>query len=186
LEGDSWEQIPSETYGRGYLEIYAEHLGLELDSIMKQYGRERELYARHCQDAKVEFAPPTRLFTSKFYLTPRFFVYTSVLVLLLLGGGVAGYQLNRFSSAPFLELVTPVHAGSENAGELVVTTDSVNVSGRTAMGASVLVNGKTVPVAEDGTFQGTVSVQKGNNPIMVEAMNGNGKKSSEIVNIVVK
>src|SRR5207302_1589682 len=57
LESDSWEQIPSEVYGRGYLERYALYLQLPVEEIKRQYERERSTYSRHCQDAQVELAP---------------------------------------------------------------------------------------------------------------------------------
>jgi len=187
LESDSWEQIPGEAYGRGYLEAYAQFLGLSGDGIMKQYGRERELYARHCQGAGLELAPQNRVTIPRFLLTPRFFVYGSVGLFLLLGGGLAANQLREFSSAPFLELAAPsAHAESGSSTQLVVAADSINLSGRTAMGASVKINGKDVPVSEQGNFQGSVSLQKGSNAILVEAENTNGKKSSEIVNVVAQ
>lgn len=185
LESDSWEQIPSEVYGRGYLETYAHYLQLPVDAVMKQYSRERELYARHCQDGKVELAPKAKLVLPRFLLTPRFFAILSICVMVSGGTGVLAYQIKKFSAAPYLELVTPAKAMASDS-ELIVTTNSVSIAGRTAIGASVQVNGQTVEVGEDGSFEGVVPVQKGSNAIMVEAVNEKGKKSSELLNVVVK
>jgi transcriptional regulator with XRE-family HTH domain len=186
LESDSWEQIPSEVYGRGYLETYTQYLQLPTEAIMKQYGRERELYARRCHDSRVELAPKAGLVIPRFMLTPRFFAIASVACLMMIGGGAVGYQIKKFSSAPFLELITPAQAKSPDTGELLVSADSVNISGRTAIGAAVQVNGRIVPVDGEGQFKEQVPVQKGANAILVEAVDGKGKKTSEVVNVVAK
>lgn len=186
LESDSWEQIPSEVYGRGYLETYAQFLQLPVDGVMKQYSRERELYARHCQDGNVELAPKSRLSISRFILTPRFFVILFTCMVGVGGSGLVIYQIKRFASAPFLELATPAKAEAADGELVLVSVNSVNVAGRTAIGASVKVNGKPVMVGDDGGFNDAVPVQKGTNSILIEAVNDKGKSTSEVMSIVVK
>jgi cytoskeletal protein RodZ len=186
LESDSWEQIPSEAYGRGYLESYAEHLQLASEPIMRQYARERELYARRCQDQPVELAPKSHLVIPRFLLTPRFFTVAGVALLLAFGVGMIGYQIRRFTAAPFLELATPVQAKTSGSNDLVVSTSSVNIAGRTAIGASVEVNGHAVSVDDEGGFKDSVTVQKGVNAILVEATDGKGKVTSEVLNVTAQ
>lgn len=185
LESDSWEQIPSEVYGRGYLERYLQFLQLPVEEVMKQYDRERSMYARHCQDAQTELSPRVKFSLPRFLLTPRLFAYLVVLAGLVGFGGVITVQVKKFASAPFLELVSPVKAAS-GATELVVSADSVTVTGRTAIGATVQVNGQIVQVNEDGSFNSKVDVHKGFNSIVIKAISGKGKETTETLGVTVK
>ena len=187
LESDSWEQIPSEVYGRGYLERYLQFLQLPGDTVIKQYDRERALYARNCQDAQVELAPKAQLQIPRFLLTPRFFVLSFVIVGLIGFGGLLTSQIQRFSAAPFLELASPVQAKNEApASELVVSVNTLTVSGRTAVGANVDVNGQVAEVNDDGTFTGTVALQPGVNAVVVKAVNPKGKETVQTLSVMVK
>ncbi|MEI6477392.1 MAG: helix-turn-helix domain-containing protein [bacterium] len=186
LEGDSWDQIPSEAYGRGYLESYAGYLQLAVEPIMRQYARERELYARKCQDGPVELTPMSHLSLPKFFLTPRFFTIGAAVLVLMIGVGMVGYQIRKFTALPFLEVATPAQAKGQEGSDLVVSTDSINITGRTVMGAAVEVNGRAATVDDGGGFRSTVALQKGSNSILVEATDGSGKKSSQVLNVVAQ
>ena len=186
LESDSWEQIPSEVYGRGYLDTYLQFLQLpDREIVMSQFDRERSMYARHCQDLHVELSPKSRLHIPRFLLTPRFFVVTvAVMVLLLVGGGV-GYQMMKFIAAPSLRVFTPVQAQESGGSELVVNARSVTIAGQTTAGSLIEVNGKPIVVEDDGAFTQVVTLQPGVNAIVVEADNGK-KKTTEVLTVVVK
>jgi cytoskeletal protein RodZ len=186
LESDSWEQIPSEVYGRGYLERYLQFLQMPVDEYMARYDRERSSYARHCQDAKVELSPPIRYTVPRFLLTTRFFVMLLIGLVFLGSMGVLGMQIAKFSAAPSLKLITPAQAKSLSDGELVVQTNSVNISGRTDIGATVQIDDQSVEVDNNGNFAGVVNVQKGSNAVIIRATNTKGKVTSETLNIVVQ
>jgi cytoskeletal protein RodZ len=175
LESDSWEQIPSEVYGRGFLERYSEYLGLSVPEIMAQYDRERHAYARSCREPHVEFSPKNTVRMPRFFLTPRV-TLAGIVTLCLLGFvGVIGYQLVRFSQAPFLDLATPVQAAG--------ATPNVKVAGKTTVNAVVTVDGRQASVGQDGSFVQSVPVEKGMNVVTVEASNGK-KATSETLSVV--
>lgn len=184
LESDSWDQIPSEVYGRGYLEAYAEFLRLPVEQLMEQYERSRAMYRRQC--APVDLSPVKRAKEPRFVVTPRILFATFAVVIAVGLAGVVGYQVRRFTSAPFLELVTPAQARSVGVSQLEVFADSFTVTGRTSVGATVSVNGKVVPVLPDGSFVQSVAVQRGVNSIIVEAVNPAGNKSSETLTVTVR
>jgi cytoskeletal protein RodZ len=37
MEGDRWEELPAPAYARGFLDIYARHLGLDREALLDQY-----------------------------------------------------------------------------------------------------------------------------------------------------
>lgn len=184
LESDSWDQIPSKVYGRGYLEAYAEYLKLPVEQMMKQYDSARAMYSRHTPEL-VELAPATQQPRLKFLLTPRFFVVSMTIVLALAFAGVVGFQLHRFTAAPFLELDT-AEAKEVGSSQLEVYTDSFTVRGRTIVGASVTINGQPVPVSGDGSFQYEIPMQRGVNAVVVKAEKTPGIETGRTLTVTVK
>lgn len=186
LESDSWDQIPSEVYGRGYLETYCEYLHLPTEQMLKQYDKSRAAYNRHTAALPVELAPASRVSFSKFLLTPKLLIMVSAAVVGLGFAAMVGYQINAFASAPVLELAAPASAQETGIAQLEVGATSFTLNGRTSQGATVQVNGQPVAVLQDGTFSSTVQVQRGVNAVVVEALSTNGKKSSETLAVTVK
>jgi len=185
LESDSWEQIPSEVYGRGYLERYSTFLQMDSE-IMKQYDRERPMYARHCQEQSVSLTPEPKVHIPRLMLTPKLIMAVFLVVAMGGFGAVVYRQISRFSSAPSLELFPVAQAATVADGtELVVTTTSVTISGRTAVGASVEINGQPATVDDNGGFTGTTAVQKGVNAVVITATNGS-KQTTETLSVVAK
>jgi cytoskeletal protein RodZ len=186
LESDSWDQIPSEVYGRGYLEAYADYLQLPVDEMMKQYHLSRATYWRKNGKEVVDLAPVSRMKTNRFVVTPKLFTATFVVCAVLIFIGVIGYQITRFTAAPFLELATPAQAREVGTSQLELFTETFNGNGRTTVGATVTVNGQPVAVMQDGAFTYQVPVQKGVNAIVVAATNLAGNTTTETLTVTVK
>ena len=188
LESDSWEHIPSEVYGRGYLETYALFLKLPVDEIMNDYDKMRTLYARLCQQGVPEFAPRASLKLPRFVLTPRFIVGTGVALALLLFAGFIGTEVAGYVGAPNLHIISPVEAAGVDSSspQLVVNTNTVTVQGTTSPDAILKVDNEVVAVKNDGSFSTAVAVEKGLNTIKVEAVGKTGKPSTELLEVYVK
>lgn len=185
LECDSWDQIPSAVYGRGYLERYAQFLTLPVLDIMAQYDRERQLYDRHCQDVKTSFAPEGTTDLRQPLVTMHSFLIGFCACLVIGTVGAASYQVQRFTRAPYLQLVTPAQAKTQDS-MLVVQATSIEISGHTVSDAAVTVNGASTPVNPDGSFSRRISLDKGVNAVVVEATNTKGKSTSEILSLVAR
>lgn len=185
LESDSWDQIPSEVYGRGYLEAYCDFLHLPTDQMLKQYDRSRAAYNRHTADQPIELAPATRVSFSRFLITPRLLMVVAATVIGLGFAAMVGYQINTFASAPMLEIAS-AQAAETGVTQLEVGTTSFTLSGRTSRGATVEVNGQPVAVLQDGSFTSVVQVQRGVNAIQVRALSTNGKENIQTLAVTVK
>lgn len=183
LESDRWDSIPSEVYGRGYLERYAKALGLPVVTIMDQYDREKSKYAFRCQDAVVEFTPRLHHFSNA-VLTPRLIGGLAAIVTVLGFGTAAGAQLMKFGQAPFLHVSTPLNTVVSSEHMLVATADHLQIEGKTLAGAVVSVNGAPTTLAGDGAFHQNVLLRKGVNAITVQATDSHGKTSSETLSVV--
>jgi uncharacterized repeat protein (TIGR01451 family) len=90
-------------------------------------------------------------------------------IMLPYGDSVSGYQINS-------------HGSGQPAGEQknLVTYD---LKGKTEAGNSVEIDGTTVPVNPDGTFQAALPLKRGNNPFGLLVRNPAGV--SRIVNLLV-
>lgn len=185
LESDSWEQIPSEVYGRGYLERYVQFLHMEDDIIMRQYDRERATYARTCQEPHVELAPKNRLTIPRFLLTPRFFVIGTVSLFTLALLGFIGTQVMNYARHPFLALVPPAHAAASESGAFMVNADSVTLTGQTAPNAQLTINNLLVTVNGSGKFSVNERLQKGVNNFVFVSTFANGKTTEQTQQIML-
>ena len=185
LECDSWDQIPSAVYGRGFLERYAEFLQVPGEKIMAQYDRERQLYGRHHLDAAQTFAPAGTLTINRPPITARSLLIVFSACLILGVAGSVAYQVYRFTGAPYLQLATPAEAKAQD-NMLVVQVNSIEISGRTANDSLLTVNGNPTAVSGDGTFKAPVVLDKGVNAVTVQSTNPKGKSTSEILSFVLK
>lgn len=69
------------------------------------------------------------------------------------------------------------------ADEAIVSTNSLSVSGVTAPGAVVSVNGKLANVNQTGAFQYTLALVEGPNVIEIVASDANGSEMSSILSV---
>ncbi len=186
LESDSWEQIPSEVYGRGYLETYALFLKIPVAEIMSDYDKMRGMYARRCQQGVPEFAPKPSLKLSKFVITPRLLMVGALSIAILVGGVAAYNKIASFSSAPYLRVPMAEAKGVDGSPQIVINTNTVTVKGNTAVDAILHINGREVPVQSDGSFSADVPVQKGSNTIEIKALGRSGKESTQLLQVYVQ
>ncbi|MEX2430913.1 MAG: hypothetical protein WD645_03220 [Dehalococcoidia bacterium] len=77
----------------------------------------------------------------------------------------------------FLDVIAP-------ADESVVSTPDVTVQGQTSVDAVVTVNGETVEIETDGTFQQTVTLLEGPNAIEVIASDFDGNEDTAMISII--
>lgn len=181
LESDSWDQIPSEVYGRGYLERYATFLGINAQEVMAEYERARHRYARTCKEQEVAFAPAGNVRLPRLVLTARSVGVGAILLVTGLGMSFVGKQLAAYAAAPPLRLAGALEGTysevNARAGEFVV-------SGVVPNGTTVRVNGEPAPVLS-GSFSRGLVVQPGVNAVVVEATSPGGKTTTEIRSVVV-
>jgi len=76
------------------------------------------------------------------------------------------------SSPFFLEIISPVD-------DLTVTVARVKVQGKTVPGADVFVNENQVETDKNGNFSIDISLQEGENPILISAGNETGEAEIE-------
>lgn len=173
LEAGDYEKLPNDIYSRGFVQHYANHLGLDGVAMAAEYARERGGVAPGETKGPKLDRPKRLVFTGR---------VIAVLVGLAIIGTLATYLLWQFSAlagAPRLSLVSPDN-------DMVVNGSAIDVGGETMPGADVSVNDTPVLVDTDGNFSDKVALQDGVNVIRVVSKSKLGKSTVLIRNVLAR
>ena len=170
IEADDYLTLPHDIYSRGFVQSYADYLGLDGKAIVKTYTAERG-------QQELQLRRASRLVRPRFVLTPR--------LLTVVGGSIAalaiaGYLIVQFSAltaAPHLDVANPPH-------DQVLYGSLITVSGNVDQGANVFVNSSPILVDGNGNFTDAIALQDGVNSINVSATNALGKTTTVTRNIL--
>ena len=173
LESGEYKSLPNDIYSRGFVQHYANHLGLDGAFVAAQYVGERG--GVDTADTKA----PQLARTSRFVFTGRLLTVAGFLTVAAL---VLGYLLAQFSALaapPSLSITSP------NADQ-VLAGAVISVAGHTTPGADVSVNDSPVLTDSDGNFSEQVALQEGINPIRILAKSKLGKTTIATRNVLAK
>lgn len=162
LEHDQPQTFSATVYALGALRAYAKWLGLEerpleraVASALREKSRPRPLklatFARWHE----------RVLSGSTVLT------MSIALGVLVVGGYVVWQVNSFWRLPHLTLSSPA--------QNVVEGDAVTVSGMSERDARVQINGETIMLREDNSFEHTVPIEPGITIVRVEAHGPSGR-----------
>jgi cytoskeletal protein RodZ len=178
LEDGDYSVFSDKIHAKGFLKVYAEFLELNVDEILGLWRREYETYfdkkiKENRRFAVAEFNPP------KLLITPGL-VLSVVFGILLLGFfGYLFYQYRNYSGAPRLEIFSP-------AGSVAVTSDLLDVTGKTDPDSVLLINNQRVILGPDGNFATTIRLKPGLNTLSFLAVNKLGRETEEIRTIIYR
>ena len=170
IEADSFGELPSPSYAKGFVRNYAEYLGLPTDSVMAFFRRQMTDVGKASLLPKGVSDP---LNAPMLHLTPGRFIGILVGVLLLLFVGYLGNQYFRISLPPQLVVTAPVN-------NQILTDSRVVVEGKTEPDATVTINGVSAIVRDDGRFYDRVALETGVNTITITAVSRFGKETKII------
>jgi cytoskeletal protein RodZ len=173
IEDNNFSLIQESTTVKGFIRNYALSLGLSAENVLAVFRRD---FRENDKGQVIPRGMVESLGEKTFYWTPKmtFVFFVSVLVL-----GFAYFFVRQyvgFSSAPELEIFSPV--------EGQVINEKVEVNGKTHPEASVKIDGTLISISEDGTFKEEIILPRGENFLTIEAANRQGKKRT--VNIKIK
>jgi cytoskeleton protein RodZ len=173
LESGDYSSLPNDVYSRGFVQHYANHLGLNGVEIAAAYAEERGGVAAG-ETTRPQLIRPKRL------------VFTGTVLAILAGllavTVVLGYLLWQFSAlagAPRLEIRSP-------EADQAITGGVIEVSGATTPGADVKVNESPVLTDVDGNFSERVALQDGVNAIRITSRSKLGKETAVTRNVLAK
>lgn len=175
LEDGNFSALPAEAYNIGFVRTYAEYLRLDPHKIVGMYREERS--AHHFTPAvNTVGLAPRRTRDWQFLITPKII---GVAATILVFGAMASYifvQFNKFSQPPEITLA--------GAKEFTSDKDTVNLAGATVAGSIVSMNGETISVNTDGSFNQPVQLAPGVNEFRIVARNRAQKESQVAVKVL--
>ncbi len=179
LEDDDYGVFSGKIHAKGFLRIYAEFLGLNVDQILAFWRREYEAVfddkERELDEKlKARAAPP-----SKLIVTPSLVVGVLGALLITVFFGYLFYQYRTYSGAPKLEIYSPQNS-------IVVTDDILDITGKTDRDSVLLINNQRVILNMDGTFVTSIKLNEGLSTISIKSVNKLGKESQQIRTIIFR
>jgi cytoskeletal protein RodZ len=173
LESGDYKSLPNDIYSRGFVQHYANHLGLDGAFIAAQYIAERGGIAE-ADTKRPQLERPRRLvFTGKVLAIAGIFIGVVAVIWYLL------WQFSALASPPSLTVSSP-------GGDQVLAGAYIDVAGRTTPGSDVSVNDSPVLTDTDGNYSEKVALQDGVNAIRVVAKSKLGKTTLVTRNVLAK
>ncbi len=171
LEAGNYDKLPNDIYSRGFVQNYANHLGLDGAALATDYVAERGGIERGETHSPQLDRPAKLVFTGKIL---------AVLGLVVIVVSVIGYllwQMSALAGAPRLDVMSPEQDQS-------ITGSVVEIRGAATPGSDVFIDSSPVLVDTDGNFTEKVAVQDGINEITVLARSKLGKETTVTRNIL--
>jgi cytoskeleton protein RodZ len=173
LEAGNYDKLPNDIYSRGFVQHYANHLGLDGVQVAAEYAKERGgVTAGEMKRPQME-RPKRLVFTGRIL---------AVLGVLVATAAVLGYLLWQFSALAGAPILTTTSPEADQA----LTGGVLEVSGKTTPGADVTVNDSPVLADTDGNFSEKVALQDGVNAIRIMSRSKLGKSTTVTRNVLAK
>lgn len=162
LEQGDFSGFSAEIYAQGAYTAYASWLGLPRQESQRAVSRALAPGRVH-----VPFKMHTPETWWQRLVTPRSVIIAAGTCVALVVGGYITWQLLSFWQLPALEVSSPERTYIED--------ESIMVRGRSEPDSRVRLNGETVLLQEDATFEASLFLHPGINVIQVEAENAAGR-----------
>jgi cytoskeleton protein RodZ len=173
LESGDYSSLPNDIYSRGFVQHYANHLGLDGVKVAGEYESERGgVEASETKRPRLE--QPKRL-----VFTPRIFAVLAGFVLIASVFGYLLWQFQGLAGAPNLAITNP-------PSDTVIDAAQVMVGGHTTPGSDVSINGSPLATDMNGNFSEQVALQDGVNSIVVMSRSKLGKTTTMTRNVLAK
>lgn len=173
IEEGNFHVLPSESYALGFIKNYASFLGVSK-------ARAAALFRREYEASKIEIMPKFRKggFSGR-KLSLRsgksYFILFCIFVVLV----YVVYQFSFLFIGPRLSLSSPTEGK-------IITSNTVEVSGKTDPYATVTVNKEEVYVDLTGSFFKNLYVYSGDAKIVITAKNRYGKQTQKQIDVKVE
>jgi cytoskeletal protein RodZ len=164
MENNQFGYFDSEVFLTGFIKIYASYLGLDTEKVLALYRRSNP--PQKLQTNKDKSQKPSKKTLELNALNPKT-VITSLLVIFLISIiTYIGFQIYKFQSPPFLEILEPKPDAQYSEEEIMVR-------GKTVTESVVEINGNPVELKEDGEFEKSIILKEGINVITVKSRKNN-------------
>lgn len=176
FENDRFCDLPETLYARNYLRTYLRSLGV---ADVNYYLTRWEETRGTCDLVNASRLPRQRVRAMAFIVTSRFIKVAGVAAVLLAVTAYIGTEVRSITSPPPLVVLGPIDG-------LATPDANVTVSGKTDPGANVTVNGQDILLNSDGSFETSITLERGLNVIAVEGAKRYSRPSTEYRRVVLE
>lgn len=162
LEDNKFDLLPSFVSALGFVKNYAKFLGLSEQEALA-------LFRRDYKKPVFDFSKRSK-FKKTSLETPKSPVLILALLVFLGVGGFLGYQYFSLKRPPLIKVYSPSFSQE-------TTKERIEIKGKTDPEALLKINHLPVVVSLNGEFSFWVDLFPGENKILIEAENKQGKKS---------
>jgi hypothetical protein len=162
LEAADYASLPADVYIRGFLKSLAVFYHLKEQVLIDQYEKERGVEA---------LAPMIKTEQSKISLTPRKLIVGFSVLIALAAVIYIFIQIRSVLAPPYLSITEPL-------SDQTVSSDSIVISGKGEVGASIFINSQPVLTGSNGEFTENLLLSPGLNVVEISEKNKFNKTSS--------
>lgn len=177
LEEGDYRALPSNVYVKGFLQSYCKYLGVDFSEIYELYQKEGKVCGMNTDNQLIK--TDDNVGKSPIVITPKSFIWPSVILAVILIVGYVFYQVTGFASAPTLVIASP-------ARDMIVSENNLLFEGDTDSDASLTINGQVVTVNSEGHFKESIALQNGLNTVELKAKNKSKRETKKICVIEVR
>lgn len=172
LENSDYKSLSHDVYSKGFVQSYADFLGLNGRNIARQYIKER---GEMPDERPKSVAPPTK----GFVITPKLVIAAVALFVVAVVVAYLGWQVSTVAAAPQIEITSP-------GDDQIIEGSLIDVTGNATLGADIYINDSPVLTDTNGGFSEKIALQDGVNSIKIMAKNKLGKSTTVTRSILAK
>lgn len=177
LEADDYTLFEGSVHAKGFLKIYTDYLGLDLQEVLALWRRE---YAPDLeQNSASKFDKIKALEPEKFVITPGILISVLVSVILVGFFTFLFFQYKDFTDSPTLDIFHP-------EDNVVSESDVLDITGRVELDSEVFINSQKIITNPDGSFLTSIKLREGINTISVKAVNKLNKETETLRTIIYR
>jgi cytoskeletal protein RodZ len=177
LEENNYSIFDSSLHASGFLKIYAGALGLNVEEILALWRREFGYAFK--EDFPVKKQKFSESIKTRFVVTPKGVLVAVITVLLISFFGYLYYAYKNYQGPPSLEITSP-------EDNVIVTQSLVDVTGKTDIDATLLINGEVLLLKPDGHFATSVNLREGVNTLSITSINRLEKKTEKVLTVIYR
>ena len=176
IENDEYDKFDSDVFASGFIKIYSQYLGLDVDKLLALYRRSN-LKENTKNSQKVEKIVKRR--NLNIHITPQTLAIIILSIFFVCVIGYVGYQIYKFQKPPELTILQP-------EDEYKTKEDKVLVKGNTDSSSTVIVNGDQIDVDSLGYFEKEIKLNAGVNTITVisKKNSSNNLETSKVIKVI--
>ncbi len=175
IERGEYKKLPSSAYAQGFVQNYAEYLGMSKREVLA-------LFRREFDEEKVYKVLPQGFAKTSDVSRFSFRIHHTAVIVLFLLLFLFGFILFQYRYA----LINPPLLVESPKDGIVVSGKEIVVKGRTDANATVTINGEAVTVLSDGTFAKRLSLFPGDTVVEIAAKHRLGKEATTLRRVTVQ